>query len=195
MNTFTPDARARAAEDLLRDRFVAWQCRLRQHAVRELGGRPTPGMRPQVLRADGGELMASITVVLIEADPGPSTALFRHIFKRTHDPEKRYRDALSELSGDYFEDPKRFSDVLTALFPAAAASADRLVASDDCVLAFDQLGESFRLPCAVTDLAPDDPTFQATYWHNAMFNPAMPSAPRVLAFAPDWRRLAADSTG
>ncbi len=176
----------------LRDRFLGWQCRVRQHAARHCGGRPTPGMRPRVLRADGGELAAAITVVLIEADPGVSTALFHHIVERTHDPAARYRAALGELSAACFEDPDRFSDVLTALFPANSPSADRLVG--DCVLAFARSGRSFRLPCRATDLATDDPAYQATYWHNAMFNAAMPSAPRVLAFTPDWRRATADPT-
>ena len=176
----------------LRDRFLSWQCRVRQHAVRQYGGRPTPGMRPRVLREDGGELAPAITVVLIEARPGASTALFRHIVQRTHDPERRYRAALEQLSGAYFHDWAKFSDVLTALFPADQPAAGTLVANGACVLEFTQFGQSYRIPCRVTDLAPDDPAFQATYWHNAMFNAAMSAAARVLAFAPDWAESSAD---
>ena len=32
-----------------RDSFLDWQCRIRQVAMREEGGRPSPGMRPRVL--------------------------------------------------------------------------------------------------------------------------------------------------
>jgi len=44
--------------DELRDQFVGWQCRLRQLAVRQDGGRPSAGMKPRVSEdkpgADGG---------------------------------------------------------------------------------------------------------------------------------------------
>src|SRR5262245_24708716 len=33
----------------LREDFLAWQCRIRQIAMRQDGGRPSPGMRPRVL--------------------------------------------------------------------------------------------------------------------------------------------------
>ena len=32
----------------LRDHFMGWQCRIRQHAVRTGKGRPTEGMTPTV---------------------------------------------------------------------------------------------------------------------------------------------------
>ncbi len=37
----------------IRDHFLAWQCRIRQMAMREQGGRPSPGMRPRVLTVAG----------------------------------------------------------------------------------------------------------------------------------------------
>lgn len=33
------------AAKTLRDDFIAWQCRIRQIAMRQDGGRPSPGMR------------------------------------------------------------------------------------------------------------------------------------------------------
>ena len=42
------------------------------------------------------------------------------------------------------------------------------------------------------NLPPEHPAFQATYWHNALFNPALPGSVRVLGFQPDWSRAEAD---
>ncbi len=42
------------------------------------------------------------------------------------------------------------------------------------------------------ELLKGEPAFQATYWHNALFNPALPGGLRVLAFQPDWARAEAE---
>ena len=57
------------AAKTLRDDFVAWQCRIRQIAMRQDGGRPSPGMRPRVLDASGGEIAPALTVLLVPRDP------------------------------------------------------------------------------------------------------------------------------
>ena len=36
------------AQAVIRDHFLGWQCRVRQLAMRQAGGRPTSGMRPEV---------------------------------------------------------------------------------------------------------------------------------------------------
>ncbi|MFQ5958707.1 MAG: hypothetical protein ACE5LF_04990 [Alphaproteobacteria bacterium] len=175
----------------LRDHFLGWQCRLRQHAVRHYGGRPSPGMRPRVTRADESEIAPAVTVVLVEAEPGDSIALFRHIVRKTHDPERRYRDGLQTLSSAYFQRPGNFSDVMTAVFPVESPLAETMVSEARCVLEFEQFSQSYRIPCGVGALAQDDPAYQATYWHNQMFNPTMPGVVRILAFTPDWRQATA----
>ena len=170
----------------IRDHFLGWQCRIREHAMRHHGGRPSPGMRPRVRRPDGTEIAAAVTMVLVEAKPDKSTALFRHIVHMTHDPERRYREALKVLASAYFRHPEHFSDVITALFALDSPLAATLTAEGRCVLAFDQDAQSFRIPCAVAALAPDHPAYLATYWHNHMFNPGLPGAVHILAFTPDW---------
>ena len=175
----------------LRDGFIGWQCRVRQHAMREYGGRPSPGMRPRVVGVDGAAIARAITVVLVEADPAESIAQFRHIVRRTQDPARRHGDAVTLLSAGYFQKSRSFADAMAALFPAGSPTAAALVRAAACVLEFEQFSQSYRLPCAVEDLAEDDPAFQATLWHNAMFNPAPPGAVRILAFTPDWRRATA----
>lgn len=175
-----------AAARALRDDFLGWQCRLRQLAARQAGARPIPGMRPRVLTPAGELLSPGIIVLIVEAEPADSIALFRHQYQKTNDPIERYDKIVEILSGGYFQKPDAFSDVLTALFGGDSALAGQLLAHGRCVLEFEQSSQAYRLPCGVTELAAKDEFHQATYWHNRMFNPNMPPNVRVLAFAPDW---------
>jgi len=176
----------------LRDHFLGWQCRLRQFAVRRGEGRPSQGMRPLVLREDGRALALAVTTLIHPRDPAQATDAFRHIVRRTLDPQARYRNALRLLSASHFQRPREFSDVLTALFAAGSPLAAALSSGGRCVLDFREHRQSYRLPCAVVPLAPEAPAWQATYWHNAMFNPDIPGELAVLAFAPDWGAAEAD---
>jgi hypothetical protein len=183
--------RLEPAAAALRDEFVGWQCRLRQLAVREDGGRPSSGMRPSVLTAAGESLSPGIVVLLLPADPEPSTKLFRYQVLKTQDPVERYDKALEILAGSHYQKPREFSDVLTALFGPDSAVAGRLLSHGACKLEFSQYAQSYRIPCAVAELAEPDPRYQATYWHNRLFNPRMPAGVRVLAFTPDWAHASA----
>jgi hypothetical protein len=175
----------------LRAHFIAWQCRIRQMAVRREGGRPSSGMRPAVLAPDGTEIAAAVTVVIAEADPEATTQEFRHAVRRTHDPRARYEAAIKFLAAAYFQHPEAFADSLFALFGPGSGLCRRLVELGLAVLVFREFGQSYRVPCAVEELGEDDPFWQAVYWHNALFNPAPPPHPRVLAFVPDWTRATA----
>ena len=56
---------SKAEQKRLRHRFLDWQCRIRQAAMRGDEGRPSPGMRPRLLDAGGQELMPALTVLLV----------------------------------------------------------------------------------------------------------------------------------
>jgi hypothetical protein len=174
----------------LRDEFLGWQCRVRQLSARQGGGRPTAGMRPRVLSPRGDELSPGITVLIVETEPADSTALFRHQFLKTNDPIERYEKIVEILAAGYFQHPTNFSDVMTALFGPDSAVAAALLNHGGGVLEFELYAQAYRLPCKVTELATDDTFFQATYWHNRMFNPNMPPGVRILSFAPDWTHAA-----
>lgn len=174
----------------LRDDFLGWQCRIRQLAARQGGGRPTPGMRPRVLTAQGDELSAGIVVLIVERDPADSTALFRHQYLKTNDPNERYDKILEILAGSYFQRPGHFADIMTALFGPESTLVPRLLNHGRCVLAFEQYAQAYRVPCNVAELAGNHDFYQATYWHNRMFNPNMPPGVRILAFTPDWTHAA-----
>jgi hypothetical protein len=172
----------------VRDHFLGWQCRLRQISVREFGGRPTPGMMPEVYVGDGGEELGRVVVVMVRREPRESTAQISHIVRRTQDPAERYEKGIKFLQEAYYQRPREFSDELTALFGADSGVAGRLLGAGRCVLDFEQYGQRYRVPCGVRNLETRDPAYQATYWHNHLFNPAIPADVRILAFAPDWRR-------
>ncbi len=184
--TLAPEAAA------LRDHFLGWQCRLRQMAMRRGDGRPSPGMRPQVLGEDGRAPALAITILIHHHDPAPATDAFRHIVRRTHDPKERYWAALELLSAAHFQRPADFSEVMTTQFADASPLAAALSNWRRCVLEFQEHRQSYRLPCAVAAIARQAPAWQASYWHNAMFNPAIPGAVAVLAFTPDWTQAAAE---
>ncbi|MCH7795483.1 MAG: hypothetical protein IH900_10150 [Proteobacteria bacterium] len=184
--------RLEAAQAALRDHFLGWQCRLRQMAVRQAGGRPTSGMRPEVRLAEADKPLGAITTLIVRREPREATAQFRHLVRKTQDPAERYDAALETLAAAYYQRPREFSDELTALFGPAPGLADQLLAAGRCVLDFAQYSQRYRLPCAARNLGEDEPAFQATYWHNALFNPALPGGVRVLGFQPDWARAEAE---
>jgi hypothetical protein len=143
-------------------------------------------MRPRVLAPSGEELSPAITVLVVEAEPHDSTTLFRFQYLKTPDPIERYDKALEILSAGYFQQPRNFSDVMTALFDPQSAIVARLLQHGRCILEFREYAQAWRVPCAVAELAADSDLYQATYWHNHLFNPNLPSGIRILSFTPDW---------
>lgn len=184
--------RLESAQAVLRDHFLGWQCRLRQLAVREAEGRPTAGMRPLVEVPGEAAALGRITVLIVQREPETATAEFRHLVRRTHDPAERYKSALKLLSATYYQYPEDFADELTALFGPRSGLVERLLAAGRCALGFEQYSQSYRLPCRVRALGEAEPAFQATLWHNALFNPNLTAGIQVLAFQPDWQEAEAE---
>lgn len=176
---------APAAHDV-RDGFLGWQCRIRQLSVRRAGGRPSAGMCPEVALSREEPALGRIVVLVVKKYPQEVTAELRHMFKRTHDPADRYDAALRYLAAGYYQRPAEFSEEMTALFGAESVLAQRLVRARRCVLDFEQYSQRYRLTCRVRDLPDTHAAFQATYWHNSLFNPAIPGEVRILGFRPDW---------
>ena len=167
-----------------RDQFLGWQCLIRQSAMREDGGRPSPGMRPRVLDTAGRELAPALTVLLIPKEPEESTAFFRFQVMKTPDPRDVYERALTFLQADYFQDPDAFSDRLVSVLSAGASLARSLLDQGECILAFEQGRQRYDLPCTVRE--PGSASREAAIWHNRLFNPASPDTVHVLEFRPDW---------
>jgi len=176
-----------AAATLCRE-FIGWQCRLRQLAARQDGGRPSAGMRPRVVDVAGRkELSPGIVVLIVESEPESSTELFRYEYLKTQDPNERCDKMVEILQGNYFQEPARFGDLMTALFGPGSALGALLCEERSCILEFEQFSQAYRIPCAVVGLAERDKFYQATYWHNRLFNPNLPAGVEILSFRPDWR--------
>lgn len=188
----TTVVRLEAAQAQLRDHFLGWQCRIRQMAMREGAGRPTAGMRPSVTVGGESGPLGAITVLIVKQDPAETTAQFRHTVLRTHDPVERWEGAVKMMQAAYYQRAREFSDQLTALFGPNAEAARRLSMTGACLLDFEQYNQRYRIPCKVRALAQSEPAFQATYWHNHLFNPNLPGDVTVLGFAPDWAHADAE---
>jgi hypothetical protein len=176
----------------IRGGFLAWQCRIRQIAMREHGGRPSPGMRPRVLDTEGRELASALTVLLIPKEPAESTAFFRFQVMKTPDPRDVYERALTYLQADYFQTPETFSDRMATVLPADSSLAAPLIAAGECILEFDQSGQGYCIAAEVRALKSGHAAREAAIWHNRLFNPALPDNVHVLEFRPDWLSVRAD---
>ncbi len=166
--------------------FLGWQCRLRQWAVREEGGRPSDGMRPAVLLPKAHASSGHLTV-LINKQPSPALVVqLRHLVLQTHDPEERYTSALRYLGERYYQRAEEFDDELTALCRPDRPLVRALLAKRQCHLKFDAHNQIYQLPCRVRDIGQGDVLHQVTYWHNRLFNAHIPQGIVVLGFQPNW---------
>jgi len=190
-HTIVAEASMDPAHAALRDHFLGWQCRIRQHAIRQADGQPSAGMRPTVTVTEA-DTLGSITVLIVKQDSADITAEFRHMVRKTHDPASRFVSALKFMSAAYYQRAPEFSDLLTALFGPESQTAHQLLASGQCRLAFEQYQQRYWLPCTVHRLAESDSHYQATYWHNSLFNPTLPGSVEILGFRPDWARAKAE---
>ena len=172
--------------ETLRRQFLGWQCRLRQIAMREDGGRPSEGMRPKVLSPDGRTLSEGTVVLLVRTDPAESSDFFEFQVRKNHDPNEVYQKGLTFLQSTHYHRANRFSDEMTALFLPESRLAALLAELGACRLDFRQFGQSYRLPCAVRAMAPREAAYRNTLWHNRLFNTRLSDDVRILGFKPDW---------
>ena len=127
-------------------------------------------MRPRVTKLAGFDARA-ITTVLNKAQPTESIIEFRYLVKKHSDPRERYEAAVTKMQVRYFQYPKTFSDCLTASFAPDTAFVDALTEQGATELEFEQSSQTYVLPVTVERLKKGWPMYDATYWHNALFNP------------------------
>ena len=174
-------------DEEIRDHFLIWQCRIRQEAMRTAGGRPGEGMRPRVLLRNGQVISEGVAVLLVPKKPRESTEFFRFQVQKTNDPAQVYEKGLQFLQGTHFQKARKFSDELTALFPNTSSVASALLEAEECILEFSQFAQRYRMICKVREFSRSTPPWQATFWHNRMFNSGLSEDVRVLGFRPDWK--------
>ncbi len=182
----------RLADDEMRLAFLGWQCRVRQIAMREHGGHPMPGMQPRVSLASGEVAHPGATVLLVPEEPEEAIAFFRFQVQKTADPRRIYESVMAYLQGDYYQDPKRFSGELVAVFGAGSPTARRLAEAKRCLLDFGQWRQSYRLPASVRALEGGAPARELALWHNRAFNASVGNDAEVVAFKPRWSAAQAD---
>lgn len=179
---------AGAASHSLRERFLRWQCRVRQIAMREKAGRPDEGAIAALTLPGALEPMGHVITVITKSWAYSRTPELMHICRRTNDPAQRREAALTLFSETYYQNAHEFSDTLTASFPPGSPGAAAIGEAGACTLAFDAYSQRFDLACAVRRLDTGHPLREATWWHNFLFNPNLPADTLVLAFEPDWER-------
>lgn len=176
----------------LRDAFLGWQCRVRQQMMREDMGRPGPGITPALIPDGADEAMGRVITVLSKLPQHAKVPEMRHIVQRTNDPARQREDALRLLSESYYQRPREFSDLLTATFPPGSPGAAAIREAGRVRLVFEAFRQRWEIAAKVWRLAEHHPSYQATWWHNRMFNPALPADAAVLGFEPDWSASTAD---
>lgn len=176
----------------LRDAFLRWQCRVRQIAMREKGGRPDAAITPAVTLEGEHEPLGHIITVLSKSPAYSTTSEFMHMARKTNDPAQRSEQAVQFLSSSYYQKPHEFSEMLTATFTPNSPGAMRIRAAEYCTLSFESYSQRFDLRCRVWRLRPEDALYQATWWHNHLFNPNLEGDTIVLGFEPVWSESDAD---
>ena len=179
-------------EQALKSAFMYWQCRVRQMMMREDQGRPGDGITPAVTLAGQDEPLGDIITVMSKAPHASKTPEMRHMAQRTNDPAQRRETALKFFSEFYYQKADEFSDILTATFPPGSAGAAKIREAVRCTLSFSAFSQRFDLECRVWLLAERNPLWQATYWHNMLFNPGLSADTVILGFEPDWSASRAD---
>lgn len=177
----------------LKDQFMGWQCRVRQLAMREQMGRPDDAIRPMLTLAGDTKPFGRITTVISKNMLHSKTPELQHMVKRTFDAAQRREKAIEFFSETYYQRQSEFSEILTATFPPQSANAARILGAETCVLAFEAYSQRFELACKVEALESGHPLYQATWWHNLLFNPDLHPETIVLAFKPDWDKSTSES--
>lgn len=176
----------------LRDAFLRWQCRVRQMMMRDDQGRPGDAIMPALTTAGSDKPLGHIITILSKAPAHSKTPEMRHMAQRTNDPAARREAALKFFSEFYYQKASEFSDILTATFPPASEGAAQIRRAERCTLTFEAFNQRYELDCKVWKLSSKNPLWQATYWHNALFNPSLPLETVILGFEPDWDKSSAD---
>jgi hypothetical protein len=157
-------------------------------------GRPTPGMRPDVLLEDGKEVASAVTLLLVPDLLQESILQFRFMALKTQDPQERYKKAVQLLSASFYQNVENFSGLMTGLFSMNSETVKMLVKNRKCVLKFDYQQQSYRIPASVKDFPKEEQAYEFTYWHNFLFNPHLSQDVIVLGFEPDWLGASSDPT-
>ena len=173
----------------LKMRFLKWQCLMRQALMREDMGQPNDAITPELVQTDNEQSQGRFISLISKDESHSLLPELRHIANKTHDPALRRQAAIQFFSAEYYQKAAEFSDRLTAVFaPQARERAHFIDEMGDWMLKFNGFGHQFNLFCRAHLLSRQDYLFQASWWHNFMFNPNLQAESVILAFIPDWSK-------
>ena len=176
----------------LKNRFLKWQCHVRQMMMRDNLGKPTDAILPEVFLDEHGESLGSIISIMNKLPIYSETPEMLHMARKTHDPAQRRSQALQYFSAAYYQRHSHFSDILTATFQPRSQGATKILEEGQCRLVFEAYAQKFDLLCNVESLSQSNPLYVSTLAHNRLFNPDLPGETQVLGFAPEWTRCSAE---
>ena len=176
----------------IQDHFIGWQCRVRQYAMRNGEGRPSPGMRPDVILEDGKEVASSVTLLLVPELLQDSICQFRYMAMKTNDPLERYKKAIQLLSSNFYQNVESFGGLMTGLFSRNSMTVNSLLKNQRCILEFNFQQQKFRVIADIKFMSKNNLEYEFTYWHNFLFNPYLSPDVSVIGFEPVWSETIAD---
>ena len=176
----------------IQDHFIGWQCRVRQYAMRNGEGRPSPGMRPDVILEDGKEVASSVTLLLVPELLQDSIRQFRYMAMKTQDPLERYKKAIQLLSSNFYQNVESFGGLMTGLFSRNSMTVNSLLKNQRCILEFNFQKQKFRVIADIKFMSKNNLEYEFTYWHNFLFNPYLSPDVSVIGFEPVWSETIAD---
>ena len=170
----------------IKNTFMKWQCRVRQIIMRKNYGKPDASIMPNVLLNYGKIHLGEIITVLSKDITFSKLPEMKHISKVNFDLSKRREKAIQFFSEYYYQNYKEFSPVLTATFQPDSLGIRKIIKSTVCSLVFDAYNHNFKLDCEVELLKKEDHLYQATWWHNSLFNSNLHPNTLILAFNVNW---------
>lgn len=189
----TENSPTRQQQNPLREKFIHWQCRAREISMRDHQGRPDDAIKPYLILDGETQELGQIITVLSRLRLYSQTPEMMHLVKSKVDPAACQEAALQLFSENYYQKSFQFSDVLTAGFPPSSTLAKLICDKMNCQLIFEYYSQRFELVCKATKIRKDDHLFQATWWHNRIFNPHLNPETIIIGFEPNWKASKANA--
>ena len=159
--------------------FMAWQCRVRQEAMRGGGGRPSEGMVARILEPEGWRGL-EVIFLMHRQDADEYVSQFRFIVQGCFDPRERRERGLKVLSSTYYQNSPMFRNVVTMVFPNNSEVAGRLCEAGKIRFLCRGGGHGFEVTGRVEELGDGDELREGSLWHNRLFSRLFAEGERVV---------------
>ena len=148
--------------------FIAWQCRVRQEAMRSGEGKPSEGMVAHLLMPERCRGMGVVFLIHRE-DADEYVSQFRFIVQSCFDPRERRERGLKVLSSTYYQNSPLFREVATMVFPKDSEVAEALCEARKVRFLCRGGGHAFEATGRVEEVGEGDELREGSLWHNRLF--------------------------